>query len=75
MTVKELKKELETLPENAECFFTLYTINGRQSYWFNPSLGNKLMADKQGNVYAQIAYTDDCPAYKLTERELITLKL
>ena len=62
----ELKKELEALPDDAECFFTLWTSNGRQMYWFNPTFGTKVY-DGVNNKFAQIAYADDCLAYRVFE--------
>lgn len=68
MTIKELKKVLDNLPEDATAYFSLWTSKGEKRYWFNHTFGNKV--SKNGK-YAQIAFTDNCPMYTLNEEELI----
>jgi hypothetical protein len=68
MKVKDLKKYLETLPEDATAYFTIWTDNGAKNYWFNPLLdGENISKNKQ---YARIAWTDDCRAYLLSDEQV-----
>ena len=69
MTIKELKKVLESMPEDAEAFFTLWTSDGPRHYWFNQGGGKKIYDTKAGGKAAMIAYTDDAPAYRLFDTD------
>lgn len=55
-------------------FFSLWDNDGYKNYWFNPSFGAAIYKNKGGNKYACIARTDNCPAYRIPNKVLISIE-